>query len=157
MPVCPSCKAEGYAPGSPCRACGKTSAPGASPALPDFELNMPAPQARRVAPKQEAQVAVPLELAVDLDAMRNRPSHGADALVALGERASEKASGAPEYTRALGELKASEDLVRSRDHSLAKEQDAHAERIASIDGRISRLESELASALEEERRAAEEL
>jgi len=80
-----------------------------------------------------------------------------DALVALGERARPLAAGDPQCARSLEELKRAEELMRSRDHSLAREQDAHAERLRSIDQRIAGVESELVAAQAAERRVASEL
>jgi hypothetical protein len=77
-----------------------------------------------------------------------------DALVACGERARARVKEHAEYKRSLTELTAAEELLRSRDTALAKEQDAHAERIKSIDVRISKLEEELADAKSQERQAA---
>ena len=80
-----------------------------------------------------------------------------DALVACGERARKSASKEPAYGTLLQELKAREDILRSRDQSLAKEQEAHAERVAAIDGRIARLEEELSEVTADEHVIVEEL
>jgi hypothetical protein len=80
-----------------------------------------------------------------------------DALVALGERSRATAANDPQSARTLLMLKDAEELLRSRDHSLAREQDAHAERLRSIDVRIAGVEAELVAAQGAERKAAEEL
>jgi hypothetical protein len=80
-----------------------------------------------------------------------------DALVALGERTRAAAANDPGSARALQALKDAEELMRSRDHSLAREQDAHAERLRSIDQRIGGAEAELVAAQAAERKASEEL
>ena len=80
-----------------------------------------------------------------------------DALIACAERVRPRAAGVPQYKRSIDELALAEELLRSRDGALAKEQDAHAERLASIDARISKLEAEHAAAQGEERRIAGEL
>jgi chromosome segregation ATPase len=75
----------------------------------------------------------------------------------MGERARPAAGTDPKYATLLGQLKAAEDLVRSRDQALAREQDAHAERIRAIDAKIAGLEGDLAKTLAQARSTAEEL
>jgi hypothetical protein len=80
-----------------------------------------------------------------------------DAMVALGERVRPLAAGDPQSGRTLDELKRAEELMRSRDHSLAREQDAHAERLRSIDLRIAGVEAELVAVQAAERKVAGDL
>lgn len=92
--------------------------------------------------KEEAQIAA---------------TRAEDSLVALAERARPIAVEDPQSARTLEELKRAEELMRSRDHSLAREQDAHAERLRSIDLRIAGVEAELVAAQAAERQALAEL
>jgi hypothetical protein len=63
MKVCPSCGAEGVAAGAACPQCG-------TKALPELELDLRAPPTARAAKKEPAREAeVPLELAVDPQAL----------------------------------------------------------------------------------------
>ena len=55
------------------------------------------------------------------------------------------------YHPQLADVAVADELLRSRDGALAKEQDAQAARLAEIDGRITKLEHELAEAQAEER------
>lgn len=80
-----------------------------------------------------------------------------DALVAMGERARSLASKDSGYATLLGQLKAAEDLVRSRDHALARDQDAHTERTRAIDVRVAQLEAEVTRAQAQARATGEEL
>jgi hypothetical protein len=80
-----------------------------------------------------------------------------DALVAMGERARANAGKDPKYATLLGQLKAAEDLVRSRDQALARDQDAQAERIRAIDARVGQLEVEVSKAQAQARNTGDEL
>jgi hypothetical protein len=80
-----------------------------------------------------------------------------DAMIAFADRARPMVARDPQYTRALSELQTAEELVRSRDQGLAREQDAHAERLRAIDQRMIKMEEELKAAKEAERLAAEKL
>jgi hypothetical protein len=74
-----------------------------------------------------------------------------DALVALAERVRPVAEKLPSHVTVLQPLRRAEESLRSRDRVLAAEQDAQTARLASVDARLSGLESRLAQALEEER------
>ena len=80
-----------------------------------------------------------------------------NALVAFVERVRGTAAGLPAYSGALEELGRAEEAMRSRDHVLATEQDAHGARLVQVDARLSTLEAELAQAQREERTAAQRL
>jgi hypothetical protein len=80
-----------------------------------------------------------------------------DALVAFAERVRPVAEKLPAYSVGLEELTRGEDLLRSRDKVLAAEQDAQKARLAQVDARLTALETELAAAQIEERKAAEDL
>jgi hypothetical protein len=80
-----------------------------------------------------------------------------DALIATATRLRPRAAAADAYRAQLADAAVAEELLRSRDGALAKEQDAHAARLAEIDGRITKLEHELAAAQAEERRVATEV
>lgn len=80
-----------------------------------------------------------------------------DAMVTLGERVRPLAAQDPQSSRTLDELKRAEELMRSRDHSLAREHDAHTERLKSIDQRIASVEGELVAAQAAERKIAADL
>ena len=77
-----------------------------------------------------------------------------DAMVSLGERVRPLAASDPSCSATLSALKQAEELLRSRDHSLAREQDAHNERLASMDARAAKLDQELLAAKAEERKGA---
>lgn len=241
MSVCPSCMAEGWAPGSRCPSCGATPI-----VVPDLDIPEPPPPKRRDSARKNAVPEFePLELATEVPdlpraapvrapparaaapAMKAAPVPDAllaytpseppaeappdvefeaktladygdppkewyrrpqyayrvwkrqaelkkalvarreeaalaktaadDALVACGERVRPRAAKHAQYGSELEVIQKQEAVLRSRDHSLAKEQDVHAERIASVEARISRLEAEVASAKAEERTIAAEL
>jgi hypothetical protein len=80
-----------------------------------------------------------------------------DALIACAERVRARAAADEKYKPMIASIMNAEDLLRSRDGALAKEQDAHAQRVAQIDARISAVEGELAAAQVDERRVAGEL
>jgi chromosome segregation ATPase len=80
-----------------------------------------------------------------------------DAMIALADRVRPIVAKDPQYTRALAELQTAEELVRSRDQGLAREQDAHAERLRAVDQRMAKIEEELEVARKMERAAVEAL
>jgi hypothetical protein len=101
------------------------------------------------------------ELRVALAARRDEASQAAraqeDAMCALGERVRPIAGKDPQATRSLQLLKDGEDLLRTRDTTLAREQDQHRERSRANDQRIAAIEAELVSAKSEERAANQDL
>lgn len=80
-----------------------------------------------------------------------------DALVAFAERVRPAAEKRPEFGPMLEELRAAEEVLRSRDRVLATEQDAQSARLASVDARLVKLEAELAHAQSNERAIASEM
>jgi hypothetical protein len=80
-----------------------------------------------------------------------------DALVAFGERARAAAEKHKDYLVPVEELGRAEEQLRSRDRVLAAEQDAQRARLAQVDARVAKAESELAGAQGNERAAATEL
>ncbi len=80
-----------------------------------------------------------------------------DALAAFAERVRPTAETCPEYGDALDQLRRAEEVVRSRDRVLASEIDAHRARLASVDARIGKLESEREQARADERNGAAHL
>jgi hypothetical protein len=232
MSVCPSCKAEGWSLGAPCPTCGAVAV--AVPDLiPDLELAPRHPPKPRAATAKGKADEERIDLAVDLDALRDASGRASpidvplpnspapiersparveaddalearsladygdapknifyaplyayrvlkrqadlkkaligrreeanvalaaaeDAMVSLGERVRPRAASDPACSAILSALKQAEELVRSRDHSLAREQDAHNERLASMDARAVKLEQELLAAKAEERKTAAE-
>lgn len=78
-------------------------------------------------------------------------SEAEDALIEFAERARPTSERTPMYGRPLDELRAAEELLRSRDKVLAAEQDAQNARLAQVDARLVNLEAELAQAQSEER------
>lgn len=101
------------------------------------------------------------ELRAALVGRRTESEHAAtqldDALVAFTERVRPVAEKHQTYAVALEDLARAEDVLRSRDRVLGAEQDAQKERLSQVDGRMSKLEAELAQAHVEERVAATEL
>jgi hypothetical protein len=77
-----------------------------------------------------------------------------DALVALAERIRPVAEKTLSYMETLDMVGSAERVLRSRDAVLASEHDAQTARLASIDARLSKLESELALSRVEAREAA---
>jgi hypothetical protein len=75
MALCPSCKAEGWAPDVPCPECGRSGAAVTAPReTPSLELDVPQPPPKPVAPRAKVvEEPLKLELAVDLDAMHSSP------------------------------------------------------------------------------------
>ncbi len=80
-----------------------------------------------------------------------------DALVAVAERARPAAEKLQGFRTTLDELTRVEEQLRSRDKVLAAEQDAQRARLAQVDARIAKAESELAQAQGHERAVATEL
>jgi len=80
-----------------------------------------------------------------------------DALTVLAERIRSTAEQHPAYAEALEELRRAEQVLSSRDRVLAAENEAETARLASVDVRLTKLESELAQAQAVERAAAAEL
>lgn len=80
-----------------------------------------------------------------------------DAMCALGERVRPLAANDPQAARSLQLLKDAEDLLRTRDATLAREQDAHRERLRANEARIAGIEAELVAAKSEERAASQVL
>jgi hypothetical protein len=80
-----------------------------------------------------------------------------DALVALAERVRPVAEKNSAYRAALDDLTRVEEQLRSRDKVLAAEQDAQRARLAQVDARIAKAESELSQAQGHERAVATEL
>jgi chromosome segregation ATPase len=80
-----------------------------------------------------------------------------DAMVALAERARPVAEKQQGYRANLDDLTRVEEQLRSRDKVLAAEQDAQRARLAQVEGRIEKAESELAKAQGLERAVATEL
>jgi hypothetical protein len=260
MALCPSCKAEGWAPDAPCPECGRYGSALAAPReMPSLELDIPQPPPKPVAPKKKVvEEPLKLELAVDIGSMHSTPppptrisnapgpvsgahprvggvapaapvrasypprasgrpmaaatapidddegeaqalaAYGEppklwlvapmyayrvyqrqrelkkalasrreeaeqakttveDALVATAERVRPRAATADAYRAHVSDVAVAQELLRSRDGALAKEQDAHAARLAEIDQRITKLEQELAAAQADERKVATEV
>jgi len=80
-----------------------------------------------------------------------------DAMVALAERARPAAEKLPGYRGNLDDLTRVEEQLRSRDKVLAAEQDAQRARLAQVDARLAKAESELAQSQGHERAVATEL
>jgi hypothetical protein len=80
-----------------------------------------------------------------------------DAMVALAERARPVAEKRQGYRANLDDLTRVEEQLRSRDKVLAAEQDAQRARLAQVQARIEKAESELAKAQGHERAVATEL
>ena len=80
-----------------------------------------------------------------------------DALVAFAERARPVAEKHKSYLVPFDDLGRAEELLRSRDKVLAAEQDAQRARLAQVDSRLTKAESELAQAQGHERAVATEL
>lgn len=78
-----------------------------------------------------------------------------DAVIAFAERVRPLAEKAG--SRAMEAVRAAEDVMRSRDGSLAGEMDAHRAELARIDERLAVVESELAQARAEEKAIEAEL
>jgi hypothetical protein len=101
------------------------------------------------------------ELKAALVGRRSEAEHAAseleDALVAFTERVRPAAEKQPTYAAALEDLARAEEVLRSRDRVLGAEQDAQKARLSQVDGRMSKLEGELAQAHVDERTVATEL
>jgi hypothetical protein len=101
------------------------------------------------------------ELKAALVGRRSEAEHAGgeleDALVAFTERVRPAAEKQQTYAAAFEDLVRAEDVLRSRDRVLAAEQDAQKERLSQVDGRMSKLEGELAQAHVDEHTAATEL
>ncbi len=80
-----------------------------------------------------------------------------DAMVALAERARPAAEKLQGYRANLDDLTRVEEQLRSRDKVLAAEQDAQRARLAQVDARLAKAESELAQSQGLERAVATEL
>ncbi len=88
------------------------------------------------------------------DAARTR-QRADDALVAFGDRLRPAAEQA--QPRGLEDVRAAEEVLRSRDGGLAAEMDAHCAELSQIDARLQLVEAELTGAQAEEKKIADEL
>jgi hypothetical protein len=80
-----------------------------------------------------------------------------EALVAFAERAKPPAEGKEAYVALLAEARRAEETLRSLDAVLAADQDAHNARLAAVEARLAKLETDLAIGQSSERELVTEI